>query len=315
MKLEVPLRFLSELIEQLTNPSFIANAPRSDIFSKQVLSAIAQAFRDSTKLILPEGGLLLPHNTDRSSYAEYMRMPFPIISAVYSIVDKKGLETNNYGIMSWVAVRRDAVPLNSLSDIDPIIIENPNAIVIIPVFTAPEETDIGKVKAWTAGIRAILVPNVDKEKGTLPFDIYASDLAGESITSEANDLYHYAKTVLGIVTMSLTDVLLAFNIERGVRYEDLPVTPEVSHKLNNKRAKRGKVPLYQYRILDLNADRIVYNKDKTTVHTHASPRAHMRRAHIRHLENKAVWVRECMVNAGVWEHVDNPIYVGRKAHG
>jgi hypothetical protein len=163
-------------------------------------------------------------------------------------------------------------------------------------------------------VKQKLVPDKAGLIKLLPFYGYLVAVDGSEYAETDPEITTFIDSVYGSAVRSLTDVLLAFNIERGVKYVDLPFTPEVSAKLNKKRAARGKAPLYQYRILDLNADRVVYNHDKTMVHTHASPRAHMRRAHIRHLEDKAVWVRECMVNAGAWEQVDKPIYVGRKSN-
>ncbi len=311
MKLEVPLSFLSDYINFLRTaaktPDVIETEDGTFPFSQQTLplfEGVAELFDKSVKLILPLNGVLLDELAVRCNYNAYMKMPFPCISGIYKSVDEE--DNKAVSIITWVAVDYNAFRSNDAAKLS----ENS-----ITFYATTHRIIDGKYNTFLHTIKAILIPNKVSNEEALPFDVYLYTLSGKKTQSEDEEIVDMIKPVLSLAARSLTDVLLAFNIERGVRYEDLPVTPEVSHKLNNKRAKRGKAPLYQYRILDLNADRIVYNKDKTAVHTHASPRAHMRRAHIRHLENKAVWVRECMVNAGMWEHVDNPIYVGRKAHG
>lgn len=66
-------------------------------------------------------------------------------------------------------------------------------------------------------------------------------------------------------------------------------------RLNKKRRKAGKRPLDTYRILEL-ASSSVMNKGEAHG-THASPRQHFRRGHIRHLPGGNVWVNSCVVGS------------------
>lgn len=93
--------------------------------------------------------------------------------------------------------------------------------------------------------------------------------------------------------IACTHLLAALAIDHG-RHETLPAPS----KLNKKRAKRDKLPLYEYKVLDIVADVMAptpASKPSQGGH-HASPRMHKRRGHIRRLvSGKRVWVRDAIV--------------------
>jgi len=93
---------------------------------------------------------------------------------------------------------------------------------------------------------------------------------------------------------SLIHLLAALNIDKG-RCEILPAP----HKLNKKRAKKNRVPLHEYKILDIVADVMQAEKPANKPHqggTHASPRMHKRRGHVRRLRSgRATWVRDAII--------------------
>lgn len=72
------------------------------------------------------------------------------------------------------------------------------------------------------------------------------------------------------------------------------VSNEPSAKLQKARLKRGKLPLFEYKTLHvkLNETRV---KKQPGGGTHASPRVHLRRGHIRHLPQGNIWVNACVV--------------------
>jgi hypothetical protein len=67
-------------------------------------------------------------------------------------------------------------------------------------------------------------------------------------------------------------------------------------KLNRQRARRGKLPIFEYHIVDI--PRWAREKAEAQGGTHASPRLHWRRGHVRRLaaERKTL-VRACLVGA------------------
>lgn len=66
--------------------------------------------------------------------------------------------------------------------------------------------------------------------------------------------------------------------------------PSQEHQLRRK--KQGKKPLYSYWTLILSQ---ASEKAESKGGTHASPRVHLRRGHIRRLGGKHIWVRACAV--------------------
>jgi hypothetical protein len=70
--------------------------------------------------------------------------------------------------------------------------------------------------------------------------------------------------------------------------------------INRKRIARGKQPFFSYKVLQLSAEPQTHAVATVTGKkgTHASPRMHLRRGHLRRLESKSIWVRHTMVNAG-----------------
>lgn len=65
--------------------------------------------------------------------------------------------------------------------------------------------------------------------------------------------------------------------------------------INQKRKKKSKIPLLSYKTLHIDTGQKVVSR-KAAKGTHASPRVHLRRGHIRRLASgKTVWVQPCVV--------------------
>ncbi|MCY1306435.1 hypothetical protein D9M70_562970 [compost metagenome] len=68
-------------------------------------------------------------------------------------------------------------------------------------------------------------------------------------------------------------------------------------RLNAKREARGKVPLFSFKTLTLAAPN-ARRPGLVLGGTHASPRVHLRRGHIRQLaDGRSVWVQPCVVGS------------------
>lgn len=89
-------------------------------------------------------------------------------------------------------------------------------------------------------------------------------------------------------SIPVIDQLIALNTDNA----NILKTPERSF-INKRREKKGKRPLYSYHYLDVPSPR--YEK-KAKQGTHASPRMHKRRGHIRRLASRKItWVRPSVV--------------------
>jgi len=72
------------------------------------------------------------------------------------------------------------------------------------------------------------------------------------------------------------------------------MTIDPPKELNKKRDARGKLPFLSYKVLEIKASRH-HSENEPQGGTHASPRVHLRRGHIRRLESGNVWVNACVV--------------------
>lgn len=89
--------------------------------------------------------------------------------------------------------------------------------------------------------------------------------------------------------MNLFYILGCSNVET----EDNPAPAA----LNKKRAKAGKYPVLEYKTLVLKID-APRTSGQASGGTHASPRVHLRRGHVRRLESgRRVWVQACVVGS------------------
>lgn len=76
----------------------------------------------------------------------------------------------------------------------------------------------------------------------------------------------------------------------------LPVYQPTPNPSNPKRVAKGKKPLFDWKVIDVTATHIVPEGSAPTGRTHASPRRHVRRGHLRKYKSgKLIWIREMMV--------------------
>jgi len=74
---------------------------------------------------------------------------------------------------------------------------------------------------------------------------------------------------------------------------------EVRKKVNNRRKKKGKLPFFEYKTLHIQTSK-KENKNKSGLSgtDRRSPRVHLRRGHIRHLQSgKTTWVQPCIIGS------------------
>ncbi|RKE23963.1 hypothetical protein B0G76_8665, partial [Paraburkholderia sp. BL23I1N1] len=66
--------------------------------------------------------------------------------------------------------------------------------------------------------------------------------------------------------------------------------------MNARRVATRRPPFFTYKVLQLAAGKAAAGAKGSGAH--AAPRTHLRRGHIRRLENRVTWVRPAVVNAG-----------------
>lgn len=84
----------------------------------------------------------------------------------------------------------------------------------------------------------------------------------------------------------------------------------IDPKVNARRIKAGKLPLYETKILTLKTPQAI-SQGQPGGGTHASPRQHLRRGHIRRLPSGNIWVNPCVVGDPSKGKIDKSYIVKR----
>jgi len=91
-----------------------------------------------------------------------------------------------------------------------------------------------------------------------------------------------------LVMCELLEALSCTNVESSIHQ---PASPK-----NAQRIKSHKLPIYETKVLTIKASKS--QSSSTGINgTHASPRQHLRRGHIRRLETGNIWVNSCVVGS------------------
>jgi hypothetical protein len=208
------------------------------------------------------------------------------------------INSDNFDTFSWMLPQEKYELLTS-----------DGAIAIIPVCY------IDSASNWTIPPYGAVIP-ARKSMGTLAMTVTSADAFGGEvpkgikpvplemhptflIPEYAKQLETYNETSHILATvhqdnhdesraiLSLIEILSCRNVTTE--------TISAPIALNKKREGKGKVPLFEYKILLLDMAAEHSNGADTSGGTHASPRIHLRRGHIRRLPNKLVWVNASVV--------------------
>lgn len=274
---------------------------------------IAKSARDTillmnqaVKFILPEWGRVF--NEDEWKLVENQRfpsrLPYPVIAVEFPCTYNMGysevIKNREVPSSKRIALAAEYEAIIALCPdlLGPIVEGNPHpqkeGFYVFPVcYADPAEV-------WTPPPSAMFMPRVgmigDEElmqarMGT----ICVLPLGRESYTyyPEEERQSRAARDVAD-EALAITHLMIALSLDKG-RHETLPA-PE---KLNRKRVKKGKVPLFEYKVLDIVADVLHQPKESTHERSsshHASPRMHNRRGHLRRLASgQTTWVRNAII--------------------
>jgi len=90
-------------------------------------------------------------------------------------------------------------------------------------------------------------------------------------------------------------VVLEFLEALSCRNVSPDILEPISKKINDKRIKAGKLPIYETKCLVINTKDLVKKKAEPKGGTHASPRWHLRSGHIRHYPEYNLWIEQTSV--------------------
>ena len=272
----------------------------------QVLGELAKRIipliENSVHFALPDGGNIL-NNGGKSIVGQTVRLPYEYVTIEYFvpvsapahglntehapkrlvIVAEMGYESvkhlkpqvkSEYYFMVWGVATRDYspnwyfIPDKGFSLIPCTGWDNkdvPGAIV-----QTNEEYDMTHVPIY-AGIHPLSTKSCKSEED---FQSLLLDVAADNTGNNR-------------AVFELIEALSCRNVST-VNHQDASTS-------NAKRVKAGKLPFYETKMLVINSQGVSSGEAGNGGGSHASPRQHLRRGHIRRLESGSIWVNSCVV--------------------
>lgn len=286
---------------------------------------ICELLKASIKFLLPDNGYLFADHDFKPSMFELLRLPYPVCALEYTATrdlyaEGSGLTHADKRIAlcfdPWQLPAVQVAQLSRLCGRDFLAGIPERVLAVMAIYEANG--------AWGAAVGLVLV-DLEGDRPMRLKDTPTGELsdlakrAGMKIHSKPSDhglpatfvTFLQRTRLMGqsdqqayeaLYIDSLDEVrasyefLAAINCS-NVGTQDVPA-PSM---LNDKRKKKGKAPFYPYKVLDLSPAAESGSRDGGG--THAAPRAHLRRGHIRQLGeragNKVLWINATMVNAKV----------------
>ncbi len=279
------------------------------ITSEKLAVATAKCVRDvmvlldkAEKFILPEWGRIF--NEEEWEVVQDVkfptRLPYPIVVLEYPCTYTMGTD--------HLIAKKELASSKRIA----LVVETEALVALAPDFLGPMWTSSplsegfyvfpvsysDDAEVWTPPPSAMFFPR----GGNRAIELNVQ-MAGIAILPLGQDAYSYyperehesrAASDCADEALAVMHLLIALSLDKG-RHETIPAPA----KLNKKRAKRKKPPLFEYKVLDIVADVLSPPKEVThgrEGHHHASPRMHTRRGHVRKLASgKATWIRNAIV--------------------
>ena len=269
------LRFQAGEIVKLTDHQSI----RTDAF---VLSKMANDIEDSVHFAMPDGGKIFDDQL-RGIQGKTIRLPFPAITIECFFPDGgEHLDHTRVAVKKRLVFARN-VKTKSGPAIDFHVFcchENGAWVAMTILLSIPFETAIPKQDQFPKGLLGL-----DAE-----YNVWLPGLYRLTYEKDPNEKFEGAiQDVLGDVLWSL-ELLEALSCS-NVSHQPIEA---IDPRKNAKRIKAGKLPIYETRILTIEAGKSTQSS-QSHGGTHASPRQHLRRGHIRRLADKNIWVNSCVV--------------------
>lgn len=282
--------------------------------------AVSQLLRVSVKYLLPNCAELIDVRELRQVHIDSMRLPHPVVAleAPWILLDGEGGDKSVQRSPKRIAlcVELDADIADLLPDTAQFLDEESGGVCVIPVYWTEREN-------WQIAAGGAFVPHSNEVSAYVPDDAdERTRLVNEPLRDAGlshkkmrqfqvapfvvlPERYEFEVKQLGSLRaahaqtlVNARDEILAL-IQTGCVVNcaniDAPLI-EAPAKLNRKREQNGRTPFFDYRVLAVVPPRS--NAGDGRGGHHASPKAHIRRGHIRRLEHKTVWVSDTLVNAG-----------------
>lgn len=319
------LNYSTQAIESLemSASNFLDHMPET----ARNISRVANLLRSAVKFVLPDNGELF--NDQLRALPAVFRLPYPVTAAEFDITTGTlgdgplalrgaNLDRSTKRIALAVEITDENFEQFSwmISEDKYDVLVQDGSIAIIPVYYIAEKATwaippLGLVipsrksepkPNFTQNTKDLYDGTMPKSTKELPLEAHTTDLMPEqanAIEQEKGVSFVFATAQQDchdecIAILGLVEVLACANVNT----ETLPA-PKF---LNAKRMAKGKVPFFEFKVLTLDLEENSKSSPKDTRSTHASPRVHLRRGHIRRLPDRSIFVRAAVVgdkNRGV----------------
>lgn len=287
---------------------------------------------DAVKFVLPDNGMLFEDQDYDPRMFDLQRLPYPICAFEFMADDSSHVPAEG----TILSKRRIALAfdphalsldrkllLNYLCGEDDVVSTLPaRCIAIQAVFDSPE------MNTWNTSL-GLAFTNLDGPPPSADRDAIMNGMGDRErrIMEEVSQttLKDREKTkhamLRGALSFSTLFELLEIDHDAGVKslqldtndetlvvYEALAVlncrnvsvaSESAPRLLNEKRRKKGKIPFFEYKVLEVGPTTGTVGSEGGAG-THASPRMHLRRGHLRHLHERhgggVIWINSTIVN-------------------
>lgn len=308
--------------------------PAHFVQSKRAVHAMIGLLEKSVKFVLPNCGALLDIEHFSQAHVDLLKLPYPVVA--FEIPWKTEHEIKNIGGMAqYTSSRRialcwepEATPAE-LSALNTILQKAPEGgVFVLPIAW------MDNVGMWSIGVGGTFIPYdntfaaIEEGNAVNPLTarsmegLRAAGLLGKKprrfdaepfvLQYEHFEAVSRGDTEAGFMSImsdtrdeaqALLQACAVLNCENVETADILP-----SPKLNKAREAKGKQPFFSYKYLVLAPERSASGRADGGG-THSSPRMHLRRGHLRRLENKTVWVRAAMVGTSNQHGIVDKHYV------
>ena len=284
-----PYNYLRQAIPAIKETIYQMNATLEYVNKTFALLDEAQK---AVKFILPKNGVIFDNKL--KGLPDVIRLPYDEIVIEYCCSVEGGRAANHFGNDQTIPARKRIVYAQQMGE----SIEVAAVVCSVTPFgdrwhLLPYVSEI--IPRTNVGDAEIVNLDMREHKDDYKVEKVVGayyDIGGMAQKVHGDDWAEHAYYNLGDecqAVLSLIEALSCSNVK---------ATPLATRqKLNKSAAKRGALPFDEYHILTLDGQSKSTGNSKTFA-DRRSPREHLRRGHIRQLENKKIWINSMVVNAG-----------------
>ena len=277
------------------------NIHKWDVTPQYVNSAmqILDEATKAVKFVLPDDGVIFDNQL--RGLPEIIKLPYEQIVIEYYCTTPGGRAVTHFGQENTIATRKRIVYAEQSGE---------NIVVAAIVFSETPKGNYWQVLPYSAE----MIP----KNHVLPWEIMNNDPQKDELYKQKNPGAYKVEPVLGryydIGGMAKKlhgeewdehahynmgdEVQAVLSLIEALGCSNVKSTKLATRqKMNKNAAKRGALPFDEYHVLTLDGPSKSSGDGKSFM-DRRSPREHLRRGHIRRLENKRIWINSMVVNAG-----------------